>query len=164
MGWKRKRKDPPGGKREALLTGGLALAVVLGIALIGALGEREAADADPTFTLYLTQEDVQTPAARPDPTADPPAEPTEKPASTSKPTPNPTEKPASTPKPAPKPTEKPASTPAAVTYILNTNTKKFHWPDCSSVADIKPGNYLESGEDRETVMGQGYVPCKRCRP
>lgn len=48
------------------------------------------------------------------------------------------------------------------TYILNTNTKKFHKPTCSSVKKISSQNYAESSESKETLISQGYVPCKNC--
>ena len=59
-----------------------------------------------------------------------------------------------------------AAPPAApvVTYVLNTNTKKFHYPDCASVDEIKPKNRLDVSWDRDEVIAQGYVPCKRCNP
>lgn len=49
-------------------------------------------------------------------------------------------------------------------YILNTNTKKFHYPSCSSVKDMKDKNKLESCDTREYIISLGYVPCKRCNP
>ena len=49
-------------------------------------------------------------------------------------------------------------------YVLNTNTKKFHKPDCSSVEDIKPQNKKEYTGSREDLTRQGYEPCGRCRP
>ncbi len=52
----------------------------------------------------------------------------------------------------------------AVTYILNTNSKKFHRPNCSSVGDMKEKNKLPSSDDRDTIVSRGYVPCKRCNP
>lgn len=50
------------------------------------------------------------------------------------------------------------------TYILNTNTKKFHYPSCSSVEQMKDNNKKEFSGDREDVISQGYSPCKRCKP
>lgn len=50
------------------------------------------------------------------------------------------------------------------TYVLNTNTKKFHYPTCSSVGDIKPKNRSDVNDSRETIIAQGYAPCKRCNP
>lgn len=49
-------------------------------------------------------------------------------------------------------------------YILNVNTKKFHDPGCSSVEDMKETNKQPFSGDREDVIKQGYVPCKRCNP
>ena len=54
--------------------------------------------------------------------------------------------------------------PASVTYICNTNTKKFHYPTCSSVDQMKETNKLEVNLSRDEVIAQGYVPCKRCNP
>lgn len=48
-------------------------------------------------------------------------------------------------------------------YILNTNTKKFHKKGCSSVEEIKEEN-IGYGSDREELIGMGYSPCKRCEP
>lgn len=52
----------------------------------------------------------------------------------------------------------------ATEYILNTNTKKFHWPDCSSVKTIKDSNKQVYNGDREALIDEGYDPCKRCNP
>lgn len=49
-------------------------------------------------------------------------------------------------------------------YVLNKNTKKFHYPWCSSADDIKKKNRKEFTGTREEVISQGYVPCKRCNP
>lgn len=49
-------------------------------------------------------------------------------------------------------------------YILNTNTKKFHYPGCSSVKQMKESNKKEYTGDRSDVISQGYDPCKRCNP
>ena len=54
--------------------------------------------------------------------------------------------------------------PASVTYICNMNTKKFHYPICSSVDQMKETNKLEVNLSRDEVIAQGYVPCKRCNP
>lgn len=67
------------------------------------------------------------------------------------------------------PTEPPAAAPAApassgTTYILNTNTKKFHYPSCSSVSDMKEKNKREFTGTRDEVIDQGYSSCGRCHP
>ena len=48
------------------------------------------------------------------------------------------------------------------TYILNTNTKKFHYPTCSSVKQMKDKNKREFTGNRDDVIAQGYSPCQRC--
>lgn len=50
------------------------------------------------------------------------------------------------------------------TYVLNTNTHKFHYPSCSSADDIKPSNRQEYTGSRNDLIAQGYVACKRCNP
>lgn len=50
------------------------------------------------------------------------------------------------------------------TYVLNTNTKRFHKPTCSSVTDIKEKNRRDVEADRDELVAQGYAPCKRCKP
>ena len=51
-----------------------------------------------------------------------------------------------------------------ITYVLNTNTKKFHYPTCSSVDDMKEKNKQIYTGSSEEVINMGYVPCKRCNP
>ena len=51
-----------------------------------------------------------------------------------------------------------------ITYVLNTNTKKFHYPTCSSVDDMKEKNKQIYTGSREEVINMGYIPCKRCNP
>ena len=51
-----------------------------------------------------------------------------------------------------------------ITYVLNTNTMKFHYPTCSSVDDMKEKNKQIYTGSREEVINMGYVPCKRCNP
>lgn len=53
---------------------------------------------------------------------------------------------------------------APVTYVLNTNTRKFHLPDCSSTENISPSNREESTQSREELIEAGYDPCSRCNP
>ena len=50
------------------------------------------------------------------------------------------------------------------TFICNTNTKKFHYPTCSSVKDMKEKNKMEVTASASEVMSMGYEPCKRCNP
>ena len=50
------------------------------------------------------------------------------------------------------------------TYVLNTNTMKFHKPSCKSVAKIKPENYATSSASRDEIIVQGFEPCGNCHP
>lgn len=52
----------------------------------------------------------------------------------------------------------------AGSYVLNTNTHKFHLPSCSSVETISPKNRKDVNESREQIISEGYAPCKRCNP
>lgn len=49
-------------------------------------------------------------------------------------------------------------------YVLNTNTHKFHYADCSSVQDMSEKNKQFSNKSREEIIADGYKPCKRCNP
>ena len=57
-----------------------------------------------------------------------------------------------------------ADTPSTVTYVVNKNTDKFHYPSCSSVPKIKAKNRMDSDKTRDELIAQGYVPCKNCNP
>ena len=50
------------------------------------------------------------------------------------------------------------------TYILNTNSHKFHDPDCSSVSGMSTANRQEYTGSREDLIAQGYTPCGQCNP
>lgn len=52
----------------------------------------------------------------------------------------------------------------AGSYVLNTNSHKFHLPSCSSVDTISPKNRKDVNESREQIIREGYAPCKRCNP
>ncbi len=67
------------------------------------------------------------------------------------------------------PTEEPEpvqekTLPGVTTYVLNTNTKKFHLPGCKSVNQMKAKNRLDVDWSRDEVISKGYVPCKNCNP
>ena len=49
-------------------------------------------------------------------------------------------------------------------YVLNTNTKKFHSPSCSSLNQMNESNKGEFTGTRDELIQQGYEPCKRCNP
>lgn len=85
-------------------------------------------------------------------------EPTPEP--TSEPTPEPTPEPP--PEPTPEPTPEPAS--QLHTYVLNTNTMRFHNPGCKSVKKMKDSNKVTVEAAREDLIAQGYSPCGNCHP
>jgi len=49
-------------------------------------------------------------------------------------------------------------------YVLNTNSKKFHKPDCSNAASISAGNREDYTGDRSALLDDGYSPCGQCKP
>ncbi len=49
-------------------------------------------------------------------------------------------------------------------YILNTSSKKFHRPSCSSVGKMKESNKKTSSESRDALIKKGYEACKICNP
>lgn len=49
-------------------------------------------------------------------------------------------------------------------YILNKNSKKFHYPWCSSVSDMSEHNKEYFTGTRDDAIAKGYTPCKRCNP
>lgn len=64
------------------------------------------------------------------------------------------------PEPSPE-RPQPAEEPQAITYVLNTNTKKFHKPACRSVGQIKPSNRDESTGTREDVLALGLQALRK---
>ena len=72
-----------------------------------------------------------------------------------------------TPTPSPEPEKQEPATGSEASqadYILNTNTKKFHYPTCSSVNDMKEKNKQEFFGTRDEAISNGYFPCGRCKP
>ena len=61
-------------------------------------------------------------------------------------------------------TAAPPSLNQEVTYVLNTNTMKFHLPDCSSADDIADQNRETTDQTRDELIAEGYEPCGRCNP
>lgn len=60
-----------------------------------------------------------------------------------------------------KPQESAPAVTSELTYILNVKTKKFHRPSCHSLPTT---NRQDSSESRESIISQGYEPCKNCKP
>ena len=49
-------------------------------------------------------------------------------------------------------------------YVLNTNTHKFHRPACGSVSEMKAANREDFEGSRAELLRQGYEPCQNCNP
>ncbi len=56
-----------------------------------------------------------------------------------------------------------SSSTSSQTYIGNKNTKKFHYPWCHSVDQMKDKNKVTL-HSRDEAIRNGYVPCKNCNP
>jgi Adenosine deaminase len=48
-------------------------------------------------------------------------------------------------------------------YVLNTNSKVFHRPNCASVGKINPKNRI-AYKNRANAVKDGYKPCGNCKP
>jgi len=124
-----------------------AIVVFLGIGAVKSSQDKKAAEESRS----VITESVET------------AAPTATPKPTAKPTPEPTPELVAI-EAAPAATEEPVTRSAEKTYILNTNTGKFHKPSCSSVKDMKDYNKQEFTGTREDVIAMGYEPCGKCHP
>ena len=62
------------------------------------------------------------------------------------------------------PKDDPVQPSAGTDYVLNTNTKKFHYPSCSSVKHMSEKNKSFFTGTREEVINMGYDPCGNCHP
>lgn len=49
-------------------------------------------------------------------------------------------------------------------YVLNTNSKKFHYPWCDSVETMDNHNKESFFGTREELIDKGYEPCGACQP
>ena len=49
-------------------------------------------------------------------------------------------------------------------YVLNVNSKKFHLEDCESAEKISNKNREERTTTRDSLINDGYEPCKVCEP
>jgi competence protein ComEC len=63
----------------------------------------------------------------------------------------------------PKETKPPQSN-KGTDYILNTNTKKFHYPNCKSVKQMSEKNKDYFTGTRDELIRMGYDPCGNCDP
>lgn len=60
--------------------------------------------------------------------------------------------------------EAPAPAPVGQSYVLNTNSKKFHYPNCGSVKKMSAKNRQDVVATRDSLIAQGYDPCGNCHP
>ena len=102
--------------------------------------------------------------ASPEPTAAPTPEPV---AATAEPTPEPTAEPVAEPEDLPSEADPERAAPEETApqtelFVLNTSSKKYHDPNCASVADISEKNRQDYEGTREELESRGYVACKRC--
>ncbi len=49
-------------------------------------------------------------------------------------------------------------------FVINTNTRKFHKPSCSSISDTKKENKKTFQGECSELIKEGYEPCRRCQP
>ena len=56
------------------------------------------------------------------------------------------------------------ATPDDAKYVLNTHTKKFHFPACPGVNQMNEKNKSFTDEPREELIARGYTPCGQCDP
>ena len=49
-------------------------------------------------------------------------------------------------------------------YVLNTNSKKFHYPSCSAVKKMSEDNKEKYSGVRGDLIKKGYEACKICNP
>ena len=56
------------------------------------------------------------------------------------------------------------TTDGEITYIFNTGSQKFHYPDCASVGKMNEENKETFTGSREELIDMGYSPCGQCNP
>ena len=54
--------------------------------------------------------------------------------------------------------------PALATYVLNTNSRRIHKPECQYAIDMKPENRYYTDLPLAEIMMQGYAACQICQP
>ena len=52
----------------------------------------------------------------------------------------------------------------STSYVLNTNTGKFHKLNCSTLGTMNDANREDYYGTRDEVINMGYSPCGRCNP
>lgn len=49
-------------------------------------------------------------------------------------------------------------------YVLNTGSKKIHYPECQAVSKMSATHYQETIKSRDELIADGYTPCGICNP
>lgn len=145
------------------------IAVMLLVCLVSWTGCRRSAAADiPSAPTSLPAQTTTEPAEVPmtteestgattEATTQPPQEPTEATTvATTQPTQESTE--------ATTEVTQPETEPEGTDYVLNKNSKKFHYPDCGSVKQMKEANKEFYTGTRGDLIASGYTPCGNCDP
>ena len=57
-----------------------------------------------------------------------------------------------------------ASAGGSDTYVLNTSSHRFHYPDCAGVSTMSEKNKQIYIGSRQELIDQGYEPCGQCKP
>lgn len=109
----------------------------------------------PRWVELPTEESMTQKETKPEPISEP--EPVPEPEPAPEPEPVPEAKPEAEEVPPAEKTDEPI-----LDFVLNTNTKKYHVPTCSSVSDIKDKNKAFYTGTVSEVEAMGYVACKRC--
>ncbi len=113
----------------------------------------------PEYTAPTPEPSSESIAATPEPVPEPTNTPPDEPAQDSQ---------AKTTQEAQTPPETPAVSqeepPRQTAYVLNTNTKKFHYPSCRSVKQMKEKNKQDYTGSRDDIISMGYESCKICCP
>lgn len=52
----------------------------------------------------------------------------------------------------------------AVTFLLNTSTKKIHLPDCGSLKLMSEKNKATTQKTMDELINEGYTACSNCQP
>ena len=50
------------------------------------------------------------------------------------------------------------------TYTVNIKSKKFHKPDCDGAKKTNAANKKQYKGTRQSLISNGYSPCKKCNP
>ena len=112
------------------------------------------------MTISLASLATSEPLPKAKPTSKPTSKPVEK--VTEEPTEKATKK--ATQKATAAPTVAQKENPQGTGYILNTNSKKIHYPNCGSVKRMSDKNKQNSNLNRDKLISQGYDPCGNCNP